>query len=63
MWHLLATGYERADDGQLGDSIMRAWTISEWCLAWLDRCVVATLGGLVVGMLGGWLFVIAYMLG
>lgn len=43
---------------------MRAsWTISEWCLTWLDRCVVATLGGLVVGCLGGWLFVLAYMLG
>lgn len=43
---------------------MRAsWTISEWCLTWIDRCVVATLGGLVVGLLCGWLFVYAYMLG
>nr|DAL90079.1 MAG TPA: hypothetical protein [Caudoviricetes sp.] len=32
-------------------------------MTWLDRCVVATLGGLVVGCLGGWLFVLAYMLG
>ena len=61
--HLLRGVYERADDGQIGDSIMRAWTISEWWLGWLDRCVVALVGGLVVGVLGGWLFVYAYMLG
>ena len=30
---------------------------------WLDRWVAATLGGLVAGVLGGWLFVYAYMLG
>lgn len=38
-------------------------SISEWWLTWIDRCVVATLGGLVVGLLCGWLFVYAYMLG
>ena len=63
VWHLLRGVYERADDGQIGDSIMRAWTISEWWLMWLDRWVAATLGGLVAGVLGGWLFVYAYMLG
>jgi len=38
-------------------------SISEWWLGWLDRCVAALVGGLVVGMLGGWLVVYAYMLG
>lgn len=43
---------------------MRAsWTISEWWLGWLDRWVAATLCGLVVGVLGGCLFVYAHMLG
>lgn len=37
--------------------------ISEWWLMWLDRCVVALVSGLVVGVLGGWLLVYAYMLG
>lgn len=40
-----------------------SFRISEWWLMWLDRCVVALVGGLVVGVLGGWLVVYAYTLG
>lgn len=63
VWHLLRGVYERAREGSKEIDMTARLSISEWWLGWLDRCVVATLGGLVAGVLGGWLFVYAYMLG
>lgn len=53
--HLLRGVYERASEGSKEIGMRVSLRISEWWLMWLDRCVVALVGGLVMGLLGGWL--------